>query len=157
MSSVQKTAIVTGASQGIGAGIVKGFVERGFNVVANSRKVTQSTEVAASDHVALVDGDIGQPATAARVIETALSRFQAVDVLVNNAGIFFTKPFTEYTADDFKSLVSTNLEGFLYITQLAVKQMLAQKTGGSIVTITAALARNPLRGVPAAGPLVTKG
>jgi NAD(P)-dependent dehydrogenase (short-subunit alcohol dehydrogenase family) len=157
MSSQRKTAVVTGASQGIGAGVAKAFVERGFNVVANSRKVTQSTEVAASDHVALVDGDIGQPATAARVVETALARFQAVDVLVNNAGIFFTKPFTEYTADDFKSLVSTNLEGFLYITQLAVKQMLAQKTGGSIVTITAALARNPIRGVPAAVPMITKG
>src|SRR5262249_26726454 len=80
-----------------------------------------------------------------------------IDVLVNNAGIFFTKPFTDYTGEDFKSLVSTNLEGFLYITQLAIKQMLAQKTGGSIVTITAALARNPIRGVPAAGPLITKG
>src|SRR5215475_14253412 len=147
MSNQQKTAIVTGASQGIGAGIVKAFVERGFSVVANSRKVTQSTEVAASDRVALVDGHIGEPATAARVIETALSRFQSIDVLVNNAGIFFTKPFTDYTAVDFKSLVSTNLEGFLYVTQLAVKQMLAQKTGGSIVTITAALARNPIRSV----------
>jgi NAD(P)-dependent dehydrogenase (short-subunit alcohol dehydrogenase family) len=157
MSSQRKTAVVTGASQGIGAGVVKAFVERGFNVVANSRKVTQSTEVAASDRVALVDGDIGQPATAARVIETALASFGSIDVLVNNAGIFFTKPFTEYTADDFKSLVSTNLEGFLYITQLAVKQMLAQKTGGSIVTITAALARNPIRGVPAAVPMITKG
>jgi NAD(P)-dependent dehydrogenase (short-subunit alcohol dehydrogenase family) len=78
-------------------------------------------------------------------------------VLVNNAGIFFTKPFTEYTAEDFRSLVSTNLEGSLYVTQLAVKQMLAQKTGGSIVTITAALARNPVRGVPAAVPMITKG
>ena len=113
MSSQVKTAIVTGASQGIGAGIVKGFVERGFNVVANSRKVTQSTEVAASDHVALVDGDIGEPATAARIVETALSRFKSIDALVNNAGIFFTKPFTDYTAEDFKSLVSTNVEGFL--------------------------------------------
>ena len=157
MSVPRKTAIVTGASQGIGAGVVKAFVERGFNVVANSRKVTQSTEVAASDHVALVDGDIGQPATAAKVVETALARFQSIDVLVNNAGIFFTKPFTEYTAEDFKSLVSTNLEGFLYVTQLAVKQMLAQKSGGSIVTITAALARNPIRGVPAAVPMITKG
>src|SRR5712671_2964838 len=126
MSSQQKTAIVTGASQGIGAGVVKAFVERGFNVVANSRKVTQSTEVTASDHVALVDGHIGEPTTAARIVETALSRFQSIDVLVNNAGIFFTKPFTEYTVEDFKSLVSTNVEGFLYITQLSVKQMLAQ-------------------------------
>src|SRR6266436_591515 len=124
MSGPRKTAIVTGASQGIGAGIVKAFVERGFNVVANSRKVTQSIEVVASNHVALVDGHIGEPATAAKIVETALSRF--------------------------KSLVSTNVEGFLYVTQLSIKQMLAQKTGGSIVTITAALARNPIRGVTAA-------
>jgi NAD(P)-dependent dehydrogenase (short-subunit alcohol dehydrogenase family) len=157
MNGTRKTAIVTGASQGIGAGIVNGFVERGFNVVANSRKMTQSTEVAASNRVALVDGNIGELATAAKIVETALSRFQSIDVLVNNAGIFFTKPFTDYTAEDFQSLVSTNLEGFLYVTQLAVKQMLAQKTGGSIVTITAALARNPIQGVTAAVPMITKG
>ena len=157
MGGPRKTAIVTGASQGIGAGIVKGFVERGFNVVANSRKVTQSTEVAASNHVALVDGHIGEPATAAKIVETALSRFKSIDALVNNAGIFITKPFTDYTAEDFKSLVSTNLEGFLYITQFSIKHMLAQKTGGSIVTITAALARNPIWGITAAVPMVTKG
>jgi NAD(P)-dependent dehydrogenase (short-subunit alcohol dehydrogenase family) len=152
-----KTTIVTGASQGIGAGIVNAFVERGFNVLASSRKVSQSKEVAASDHVALVDGHIGEPATAAHIVETALSRFKSIDVLVNNAGIFFTKPFTEYTPEDFRSLVSTNLEGFLYITQLAIKQMLAQKSGGSIVTITGALASNPIRGVPASVPMLTKG
>jgi NAD(P)-dependent dehydrogenase (short-subunit alcohol dehydrogenase family) len=157
MNGKQKTAIVTGASQGIGAGVVRAFVDRGFNVIANSRKVTQSSEVASSDRVALVDGNIGEPATAVRIVETALSRFKSIDVLVNNAGIFFTKPFTDYTADDFKSLVSTNLEGFLYITQLAIQQMVAQKTGGSIVTITAALARNPIRGVTAAVPMITKG
>jgi NAD(P)-dependent dehydrogenase (short-subunit alcohol dehydrogenase family) len=157
MSSPQKTAIVTGASQGIGAGIVKALVERGVNVVATSRRMTESTEVTASDRVTLVDGDIGEPATAAKVVETALSRFQSIDVLVNNAGIFFTKPFTDYTADDFTSLVSTNLAGFLYVTQLAIKQMLAQKRGGSIVTITAALADNPIRGVPATVPMITKG
>src|SRR6266853_826013 len=111
MSSQPKTAIVTGASQGIGAGIVNALVEREFNVVANSRNVTQSTEVKASDRVALVEGHIGEPATAARIVETALSRFKSIDVLVNDAGIFFTKPFTDYTAEDFKSLVSTNLEG----------------------------------------------
>src|SRR5215468_8356264 len=127
MNSTPKTAIVTGASQGIGAGVVRAFVERGYIVVANSRKVTQSTEVAASDRVALVDGHVGEPATAARIVETALSRFRSIDVLVNNAGIFFTKPFTDYTADDFRSLVSTNLGGFLYLTQLTIKQMLAQK------------------------------
>ena len=157
MTGQRKTAIVTGASQGIGAGIVKAFVDRGFNVVATSRKVTQSTEVTASNQVALVDGHIGEPDTAGKVVEMALSRFTTIDVLVNNAGIFFTKPFTEYTAADFRSLVSTNLEGFLYVTQLSIKQMLAQKTGGSIVTITASLARNPIRGVTAAVPMITKG
>src|SRR4051794_11300487 len=157
MSIERKVALVTGASQGIGAGVVKAFVERGFNVVANSRNVTRSVEVAASDHVALVDGDIGEPATAARVVEAALSRFRSIDVLVNNAGIFFNKPFTAYTADDFRSLVSTNLGGFLYLTQLVVKQMLAQKTGGSIVTITAALAENPIVGAKASVPMITKG
>src|SRR5947208_6438571 len=157
MTGLPMTAIVTGASQGIGAGIVKAFVERCFNVVANSRTVTQSTEVAASDQVALVDGHIGEPATAAKIIETTIARFKVVDVLVNNAGIFFTKPFTDYTVEDFKALVSTNLEGFLYLTQLTIKQMLAQKRGGSVVTITASLARNPIRGVKAAVPMITKG
>ena len=127
MSSQPRTAIVTGASQGIGAGIVHAFVERAFNVVANSRKISESTEVAASERVALVDGHIGEPATAVAIVETALSRFKSIDVLVNNAGIFFTKPFTDYTPDDFRSLVSTNLEGFLYVTRLAIKQMLCNR------------------------------
>ena len=157
MSDVRKTVIVTGASQGIGAGVVKTFIERGYNVVATARTMTQSSEVKASDRVALVDGNIGSPATAAKIVETALSRFKSIAVLVNNAGIFFTKPFTDYSADDIHSLMSTNLEGFLYVTQLVVKQMLAQKTAGSIVTITAALARNPIRGVTAAVPMITKG
>src|SRR6185369_8397588 len=147
--------IVTGASQGIGAGIVKRFVERGFNVVASSRNVTRSTEIAASDQLALVDGDIGEPETAATIVKTALARFNSIDAVVNNAGIFFTKPFTDYTTGDFRSLVSTNLEGFLYVTQLSIKQMLRQKTGGSVVTITAALARNPIRGVTAVLPMMT--
>jgi NAD(P)-dependent dehydrogenase (short-subunit alcohol dehydrogenase family) len=157
MSPTRKVALVTGASQGIGAGIVKALVERGNSVLATSRSMTRSAEISESDRVALVDGDIGEPATAARVVETALSRFGAVDVLVNNAGIFFTKPFTDYTAEDFRSLVSTNLAGFLYVTQLVIKQMLAQGAGGSVVTITAALARNPIRGVLAAVPMITKG
>jgi NAD(P)-dependent dehydrogenase (short-subunit alcohol dehydrogenase family) len=157
MNVSQKTAIVTGASQGIGAGVVNALLERGYNVVANSRRMSESKEVAASDRVARVDGHIGEPATAATVVETATSRFKSIDVLVNNAGIFFAKPFTDYTPEDFRSLVSTNLEGFLYVTQLVVKQMLAQKAGGSIVTITAALARNPIRGVRASVPMITKG
>jgi NAD(P)-dependent dehydrogenase (short-subunit alcohol dehydrogenase family) len=113
LSHAPKTAIVSSASQGIGAGTVKAFLERGFNVVANSRKMTQSTEVAASDRVALADGHIGEPATAARIVETALSRFQSIDALVNNAGIFFTRPFTDCAAEESRTLVATNLEGFL--------------------------------------------
>src|SRR6266403_3512605 len=157
MSAPRKTAIVTGASQGIGAGIVKAFVERGFNVVANSRRMSESKEVAASERVALVDGHIGDPATAARIVETALSRFGSIDALINNAGIFFAKPFTDYTAEDFKSLASTNLEGFIYISQLAIKQMVAQKSGGSIVSITTTLAEHPIAGVNASVPMITKG
>jgi NAD(P)-dependent dehydrogenase (short-subunit alcohol dehydrogenase family) len=157
MATAAKTAIVTGASQGIGAGIAKAFLDRGYQVVANSRHITTSGALSSADHLALVDGDIGDPKTAAKIAETAVGRFGSIDVLVNNAGIYFIKPFTDYTAEDFESLVSTNLEGFLYITQLSVKQMLVQKTGGSIVTITAALARNPIRGVPAAVPMITKG
>ena len=120
-------------------------------------KITQSSQVEAGDFVALVDGDIGLPATAGRIVQTAMYRFKSIDVLINNAGIIFNKRFTDYTAEDFRSLVSTNLEGFLYITQLCIKQMLAQKTGGSIVTITAALANHPIRGVTASVPMITKG
>ena len=135
----------------------KGFLDRGYNVVATSRNVTKSKELPSSPKLALVDGDIGDAATAARVAETAIARFGSIDALVNNAGIFFTKPFTDYTAEDFKRLVSTNLEGFIYTTQLAIKQMLAQKSGGSIVSITAALADNPIAGVNASIPMITKG
>jgi NAD(P)-dependent dehydrogenase (short-subunit alcohol dehydrogenase family) len=157
MANIQKTAIVTGASQGIGAGIVKTFLNRGYNVVANSRKITRSGAFVASQKLALVDGNIAEAAIAAKIVDVAKSKFKSIDALVNNAGIFITKPFTDYTAEDFKSLVSTNVEGFLYVTQLSMRQMLAQKTGGSIVTITAALARNPIRGVTAAVAMMTKG
>jgi NAD(P)-dependent dehydrogenase (short-subunit alcohol dehydrogenase family) len=157
VASPRKTAIVTGASRGIGAGLVDRFVERGFNVVATARDMSKSTEVTHSDRVAFVDGEIGEPSTATKIVETALSRFDSLDALVNNAGVIVQKPFTEYTAEDLKMHFSTNLEGFFYVTQLAIKRMLAQKTGGSIVTITAALARNPIRGITAAVPMLTKG
>src|SRR5881396_3183004 len=157
MQSARKTVIVTGASQGIGAAVVQAFLARDYDVVGTARSATKSKNLSASDHLTLIDGDIGQFETAQKVAELAIRKFGSIDAVVANAGIFFTKPFTEYTADDFRSLVSTNLEGFLYVTQLAIKQMLAQKTGGSIVTITAALARNPIRGVPAAVPMITKG
>jgi len=157
MTNEPRTVIVTGASQGIGAALVKTFLERGYSVVANSRNMTRSGAFVPSDRLALVDGDIGQIATAAKIAETATSKFRSIDALINNAGIFFSKPFTDYTADDFKALASTNLEGFIYITQLAVKQMVAQKSGGSIVSITTSLVEHPIAGVPASVPMITKG
>jgi NAD(P)-dependent dehydrogenase (short-subunit alcohol dehydrogenase family) len=108
-----KTVIVTGASQGIGAGVANGFLERGYNVVATSRRVSQSAEISASQRLACVDGDIADPETAKAVVETALARFGSIDALVNNAGIFFTKPFIDYTIEDYHRLTATNLEGFL--------------------------------------------
>ena len=152
--SDKKTAIITGASQGIGAGLVAAFLKEGYNVVATSRNVTQS--LTASPSLVLIDGDIGQRETAAKAVEAAIKHFGTIDVLVNNAGIFYTKPFTDFTTEDFNALASTNLLGFLYITQLTVKQMLKQKSG-SIVSITAALADHPIAGVNAAVPMITKG
>src|SRR6201994_1832231 len=157
MANTRKTVIVTGASQGIGAAVVKAFLERGYNVVGTSRNATKSAELKASDKLVLVDGDIGQAATAQKVVNAAVQKFGSIDVVVNNAGIFSVKPFTEYSADDFRSLVSTNLEGYIYITQLAVKQMLAQKSGGSVVAITTSLVENPIYGVPASVQMITKG
>jgi NAD(P)-dependent dehydrogenase (short-subunit alcohol dehydrogenase family) len=157
MAAKSQTAIVTGASQGIGAGIVSAFLERGYRVVASSRSITKSGTFSAADNLALVDGDIGDPATAAKIVETAVGRFGTIDALVNNAGIFFSKPFLEYTVADFRSLVSTNLEGFLYVTQLAIKQMLRQKSGGSVISITTTMVEHPIAGIPAAVPMMTKG
>ncbi|MGA2389006.1 MAG: SDR family oxidoreductase [Candidatus Sulfotelmatobacter sp.] len=156
MASSQKTAIVTGASQGIGAGLVDAFVKRGYNVVANSRHITQANPFAASANLVLVDGDIGNPSTAARIVDTAASKFGRIDVLINNAGIFIPKPFTEYTTEDFDTLVSTTLAGFLYVSQLAVKQMLRQKSG-SIVNVSTTLADQPIAGVGAAVQIMLKG
>jgi NAD(P)-dependent dehydrogenase (short-subunit alcohol dehydrogenase family) len=123
---------------------VQVFLDHGYNAVANSGNITKSGAFKASPNLALVDGNIGESAVAARIVRTAIGKFGSIDVFVNNAGIFFTKSFTDYTAEDFKALTSTNLEGFLYVTQGAVKQMLAQKTGGSVVSITTSIVVNPL-------------
>src|SRR5436189_3074812 len=157
MASTQKTVIVTGASQGTGAGVVQAVLARDYDVVGTERRATKSKELSASQHLALIDGDIGQFETAQKVAELALKRFGSIDAVVANAGIFLVKPFTEYTAEDFRALVATNLSGFIYIAQLAVKQMQAQRRGGSIVSISAALADNPIAGVPASVPMITKG
>lgn len=128
MANTQKTVIVTGGSQGIGAGLVKAFLDRGYSVVANSRNISKSGAFAARDELALVDGSITEAATAAKITEVAKSKFRSIDALVNNAGIYFSKQFTDYTIDDLRSLVSVNIEGFFFISQLVIKQMLAQKT-----------------------------
>ena len=146
-----KTVIVTGASQGIGAAVTRAFLDRDYSVVATSRSVSRAS-FSRSSHLALVDGDIGHASTAEKVAQTAMAKFGSIDAVVNNAGIFSAKPFTDYSADDFRALVSTNLEGYIFITQFAVKQMLAQKSGGSVTAITSSLVENPIggfAGVPA--------
>ncbi len=152
----KKTMIVTGAAKGIGAGVTKALMDRGYNVVANSIDFTNSA-LAPAETLALVEGNIGKAATAAKTAEVAIRKFGSIDGVVNNAGIFFTKSFTEYTENDFQRLSETNLEGYIYVTQLAVKQMLAQKTGGSITCITSAMVEHPIAGVNASIPMITKG
>jgi NAD(P)-dependent dehydrogenase (short-subunit alcohol dehydrogenase family) len=156
MTNTPKTAIVTGASQGIGAGLVEAFLQRGYNVVANSRNITKSNPFPASPKLALVGGDIGDPKTAAQIVGTAVSRFGRIDALVNNAGIFIPKPFTEYTTEEFNALVSTTLAGFLYVSQLSLEKMLQQKSG-SIVNISTTLVDQPIAGVGAAVQIMIKG
>jgi NAD(P)-dependent dehydrogenase (short-subunit alcohol dehydrogenase family) len=152
--SSKKTAIITGASGGIGAGLVEGFLKEGYNVVATSRDA--SRKLTSSGSLVVLDGEIGKPQTAADAVEAAVNNFGAIDILVNNAGIFLTKPFTDFTAEDFDALVSTNLLGFFYITQRTVKQMLKQKSG-CVVNITAALADRPIAGVNGSISMITKG
>lgn len=150
----KRTAIITGASGGIGRGLVEAFLREGYNVVATSRD--SNRKLATSGSLVLLDGDIGKQQTAAQAVEKAINNFGSIDVLVNNAGIFLTKPFTDFTTADFESLVSTNLLGFLYITQRTVKEMLKQKSG-CVVSITAALADRPIAGENGSVSMITKG
>jgi NAD(P)-dependent dehydrogenase (short-subunit alcohol dehydrogenase family) len=147
-----RVAVITGASQGIGAGLVRGFLDRGFRVVANSRSI----QTDASADVFGVAGDITDPAIADRVIGGAVEKFGRVDTLVNNAGIFISKPFTEYTQADFASMLAVNLAGFFHVSQRAVQQMLKQG-GGHIVNLTTTLVPQPVKGVPSALASLTKG
>jgi len=152
MTSIQKVAIVTGASQGIGAGIVKAYRDNGYAVIANSRNIKQGDD----GNVIAVAGSIGDRDVAARVATTAIERFGRIDTLINNAGIFISKPFTDYTVDDFRNVIDVNLAGFFHITQLAIPQMLKQQRG-HIVQITTALVNQPISGVPAGLASLTKG
>src|SRR5262249_30776327 len=148
----RKVAVITGASQGIGAGLVRGFLDRGYLVVANSRSIQPD---ASADQITIA-GDIADPAVAERVIGGAVEKFGRVDTLVNNAGMFIAKPFTEYTEADFAAKISLNLAGFFHVSQRAVRQMLAQ-AGGHIVNVTTTLVGQPLKGVPSALASLTKG
>jgi NAD(P)-dependent dehydrogenase (short-subunit alcohol dehydrogenase family) len=156
MPNTPKTAIVTGASQGIGAGVAEAFLQRGYNVVANSRHITRANPFPASPHLALVDGDIADPAIAKKVADTAVSRFARIDVLINNAGIFIPKSFTDYTTEDLNALVSTTLAGFLHVSQLAVQQMLRQKSG-SIINVSSTMVDHAIAGASSAVQIMVKG
>lgn len=152
--SDKQTAIITGASGGIGAGLVEGFLREGYNVVATSRHAKR--ELAIPGSLVLLDGDISKQQTADDAVEAALNNFGAIDVLVNNAGIFLTRPFTEFTREDFDNLVSTNLLGFLYFTQRTIREMVKRKSG-CVVSITAALADRPISGENSSISMMTKG
>jgi NAD(P)-dependent dehydrogenase (short-subunit alcohol dehydrogenase family) len=156
METKRKTIIVTGAASGIGAGVAKAFVERGYNVVANSLNITPSA-FAATERIAVVKGDIGDGSTAHEIAATAIKTFGSIDGVVNNAGIYFEKPFTEYTVQDFEKLVRTNLQGYINVTQVAVEQMLKQNSGGSVTCVTSAMVEHPIAGINASLAMVTKG
>jgi NAD(P)-dependent dehydrogenase (short-subunit alcohol dehydrogenase family) len=151
-SEPQKVAIVTGASRGIGAGLTNAFVRAGYAVVATSRSIRASTE----PEVVAVPGDIAEAETAQRVAEQALNRFGRIDTLINNAGLFIGKPFTEYTADDYAALTGVNLAGFFHITQRAVRQM-ADQGDGHIVNVTTSLVEHARSASPSALASLTKG
>ncbi|WP_420994204.1 SDR family NAD(P)-dependent oxidoreductase [Cupriavidus sp. 30B13] len=152
MSNQQKVAVVTGASQGIGAEVVKAFRARGYRVVATARSIRPSGD----DGVLAVAGDIGDPATAQRVIDQGVARFGRIDTLVNNAGIFIAKPFTSYTAEDYAAVINVNLNGFFHVTQRAIAEM-QKVSGGHIVNITTSLVDHAVSGVPSVLASLTKG
>jgi NAD(P)-dependent dehydrogenase (short-subunit alcohol dehydrogenase family) len=154
------TVVITGASSGIGLGLAQAYLERGFNVVANSR--TEERLAAAAKQLGNsarffgVAGDIGRRDTAQQLVDRAVERFGQVDVLINNAGIFNAKPFVEYTEEELDQLVATNLKGFVYASQAAAKHMVARRQG-HIVNITASIALQPNQQVPALLPVLIKG
>ncbi len=152
MKSEGKVVVITGASQGIGAGLVQGFLDRGYLVVANSRSIKPDP----TGKVLAVAGDVSDPKVAEKVIAEAIAKYGRVDTLINNAGIFISKPFTEYTQEDYVNKLSVNLAGFFFITQCAVRQMLKQGSG-HIVNMTTTLVGQPVKGVPSVLASLTKG
>ena len=152
MDTEQKVAIITGASQGIGEALVKAYRGRNFRVVANSRSIRQP----ADPDILAVSGDIAEPSTAERMVSQAIHRFGRIDTLVNNAGIFIAKPFTEYTDEDYAQILGINLDGFFHLTRRAAKEML-KRGSGHIVQITSSLDEHAVSSVPSALAALTKG
>ena len=155
MSPEQKVVVITGASRGIGASLVKGFHDLGYGVVANARSIGK-IDCANDPAVVTVEGDITVAATADRIVSAALDRFGRIDTLINNAGIFIAKPFTDYTDADFAAMTAVNLAGFFHVTAKAAAWMLGAGSG-HIVNITATIAEQPMASLPAALAALTKG
>ncbi|MHA7776040.1 SDR family NAD(P)-dependent oxidoreductase [Roseibium sp. M-1] len=152
MSTEKKVAVITGASQGIGAALVRAYLDRNYRVVATSRSIRTSSD----PDVLTIAGDIGDPATGRQVVEEAVQKFGRIDTLVNNAGIFVASPFTQYSAEQYAQVVSTNINGFFHITQAAVDKMEKQGSG-HVVSITTALVNQPLSKVPSVLASLSKG
>ena len=150
-----RVAIVTGASSGIGLGAAQALLERGYRVVGNSRTITKSRDLKPSPNLALVDGDISKKDTAIKVASAAIQQFGRIDLLVNCAGIFLVRPFTEYTEEDFVKMIGTNVAGYFFITQQAVGQMRKQKSG-HVVSISTFMTDQPLADAPVSLPVLTK-
>jgi NAD(P)-dependent dehydrogenase (short-subunit alcohol dehydrogenase family) len=153
MSSQQKVAVITGASQGIGAGLVAAYRKLGYAVVANSRNIAESDD----PMVLTVPGDIGKPGVGAAIVDAALTRFGRVDTLVNNAGVFVSKPFTDYTDEDYEDVMGVNVRGFFEISRAAVRAMTSRDGGGHIVTVSTSLVDHANSAVPAALASLSKG
>ena len=150
-----RVAIVTGASSGIGLGITRALLEHGYRVVANSRTISGSKDLRSSASLVLVDGDIGKKETATKVADAAVEHFGQIDLLVNNAGIYLAKPFTEYTPEEFDRMIATNIAGYFFVTQQAVVHMRKRKSG-HVVSISTVLVDQPLAGAPISLPVITK-
>lgn len=156
MTSTPRVALITGASQGIGEGLVAGYRKLGYAVVANSRTIDTSDD----PMVLAVQGDIAQPGVGRRIVDTAVERFGRIDTVVNNAGIFIAKPFVDYTDEDYDAITGVNLRGFFEISRAAVAQMLDQgpdPLGGHLVTISTTLVEHANSAVPSALASLTKG
>ena len=147
----KQVAIVTGASSGIGLGVTQALLQNGYRVVANSRNISKSKDLKPSSDLTLVDGDISKQESAIKVADAAIKQFDHIDLLVNNAGIYIQKPFTDYTPADFELMIGTNIAGYFFITQIVVTQMRKQKSG-HIMGISTVLADQPLAGAPISLP-----